>query len=145
MKGSPLKEFLLVLLFFGLLSIPLVLLTSRAKPTRIPTAPSGVSQEAISTWMTIRFAHRPESIEILSGKNKVLMLTEFESNTFEQEVSLAIREDQLELRITVKWPEGTPESICEMALAPDGLEEQSAHAWGSETLDEIFSFSWRQP
>jgi hypothetical protein len=43
----------------------------------------------------------------------------------------------------VEWPEGTPDTVAEVTIEPDGLAAQTVNVWGTGgRAEEIVSVSW---
>jgi hypothetical protein len=76
---------------------------------------------------------------------KLWTIVKPEDQSVDRSMALPIEEGRVEVLVQVKWPEGTPETVCELTLEPDGLEAQTISLWGEELLEEIYSFHWKGP
>jgi hypothetical protein len=143
MRGSIIKEVLLVFLFFGALLVPMTHLT-RTPEVLLPVEELTAAEVLLlPTWITIRFAHQPASVELLAGQYSLWSMKPVDALKSEREVGLYIPESLIELNVRVVWPDGTPQTVCELTLEPDGLAAQSLSVWGEGALDEILTFSWK--
>ncbi|MFT7512975.1 MAG: hypothetical protein ACI9QL_002183 [Candidatus Omnitrophota bacterium] len=143
MRGSIIKEVILVLLFFGVLLTPMIRLTRTPEVLQPIEELTPLEVLLLPTWLTIRFAHQPVAFEILAGQHSLWSMNPADAIKSDREIALYIPESLIELNVRVVWPAGTPQTVCELTLEPDGLATQSLTVWGEGTLDEIMTFSWK--
>lgn len=134
----------LVLIALGLLLVPLLKLTRAPSSETIDVPRNAMSASAVvAAHATLRFAHPPKffSVRTAGGASWTRRLgdqpveTEFETN-------LELKPDAgyVDLEVEVQWPTGTPRTIVELELAPDGSEAATRSAWGEGQLITTFSF-----
>lgn len=143
MRGSIVRELILLILFFGVLLVPMTRLTG----SRVPAAGVEEADPVVKghpAWIRLRFAHLPERFRILVGETLLWQASAVEDVRLDRDIVLPLHQSLVELSVQVHWPPGTPETVCELILEPDGLAERRQSAWGESTLDEIMAFSWAE-
>jgi hypothetical protein len=60
----------------------------------------------------------------------------------EVEVELPLERGGLDLRIRAVWPPGTPRTVVEVILEPDGYEPRKQTFWSEGNLNEVAGFSF---
>ncbi len=143
MRGRPWFEWMIVLLIWTVLLVPLWGLTHK-KPVRDDALVSDSSARAQTrAWAVLRFAHLPLQFTVKQD-HRVLWKSGPVSEK-EQMMDLVLRggEDRQEIRLEVTWPPDTGFSVVELSLTPEGREEQSESIWGTGALDEILVYEWR--
>lgn len=147
MRGFPPVHLLLLAIVFGVIAVPLMKLTSagpRRTVTRIETPAPKTESAKVSTWLRIRFAHRPTSLSIKLGDQELMDAGPPNESPFEKEYDLTLPKEGIELLVSGKWPEGTPDTALTIDLEPTGLETQSQTRWsfGNE-MNEVIPFQWK--
>jgi hypothetical protein len=140
MRAWPPLQVLLVLAALGLLAIPLVRLTGEQATVAVEAAPPAEEGAAVPGYVVVRFVHPPERARLSSGTQ---VLWEGRGDD-EQEAALPLEGDRLELHLEVRWPPGTPRTIAEIEVAPDGREPVKATVWGKGDLDEFVHLEFRE-
>lgn len=151
MRGFPLLNLLAALLICGAVILPLVYrATEASRVSRMVTetdqaAASPSASPAINTHLSLRFVHMPQKI-VLSCNDQPLLTREAPGTlTLEETIDLPIAESRAELQALITWPEGTPDTVVELKIEPDGIAGRTANIWSSgATADEIVTFSWRE-
>ena len=143
MRGSIVRELILLILFFGVLLVPMTRLTG----SRVPAAGVEEADPVVKghpAWIRLRFAHLPERFRILAGETLLWEARVVEDARLDRDIILPLQASLVELSVQVHWPPGTPETVCELILEPDGLAERRQSSWGESTLHEIMTFSWAE-
>jgi hypothetical protein len=152
MRGFPLLNLLAALLICGAVILPLVYRATEA--SRVPrtllesdqpaTAPSATP--VINTHVSLRFVHVPEKIVLNCNDQPLLTKESPGALSVEDTIELPVAEGRAELQALITWPDGTPYTVVELKLEPDGLAGRNANVWSTgTTADEIVTFSWREP
>lgn len=141
MKGFPLIQWILFVVVWGLLLWPLTALT-----THNGTAASRNSSPPVRhvnlVWATMRFAHMPESFQLLQGETVLWEEEHDVSTSLQKQIELSLDEGRAELKLNVAWPEGTGMTAAECTLAPDVMNEKSAVFWGRGTATGLLIYEW---
>lgn len=147
MRGSPLRQLILTFAGVGLAGALLYLLT--APPARQASnahnpAPATSSPDLSLVYLTVRYAHCPESIVIRHGASILVEAKNPNLPSMEKEVGIAIPSSgMLRLKVDAVWPQGTPDTPITLTLEPDSRESRSETRWSSgRTIHDIFSFRW---
>ncbi len=144
MRGNPRIEWLLVLVFAGLLAWPLSGLTRRAPPTWIPDAADLTDSAATSpVWMDLRFSHAPESFRLFQDDDIF-----WEGGGFEREdEDLRLRKDKGRILFSLEiiWPEAIDNAYAELSLEPENLPRQSQGFWSRGNVKRNLEFTWSNP
>ncbi len=142
MRGSPPLHLALILVGFALIALPLIGLTSMAVPTTSGAPSLAERQPEHQVFIRLRFAHPPSHVTLSDAEQ-----TLYEGQTeLLQELSrtLIIPAEGLELSLTVKWPEGTPDTAVTLELEPDALDTQSQTRWSTgPVMEEVLPFVWK--
>ena len=134
MKGSPIRDALILLtLFLGLL-VPLLGLS------RKPIEPQGEPQntetvENIEAWLDIRLSHPASSIRVLKGDQEINEVEEAMGVSLDTELSLEGETFSLE----IQWPEMVGRPYVEVRLEPEGLPAIVRGKWGKPGVQ---TFRW---
>ncbi len=141
MRGRPIVQWLVFVLLWGLLLIPLTALT-RARPPRIEAAERG-SGERVPSWAALRFSHSPLAFS-LSQDGRVLWSDDApDGQRVEGEIGIAFEGESVELVLSIRWPEGEGWRAAELDIAPEGREERTQTVWqtgGRQT--DVLRFRW---
>lgn len=147
MRGFPPIHLLLLMIAFGLIAVPLSHLTF-ARPTTVATWISGElpedTQEPVKTFVRLRFAHLPMTLEVKQG-NQVLMSEKTTSPSLEMEITtkMVVPKEGLELLVNATWPENTPSTAVAVEVEPDGKSLRSQTLWSVDsTLGDVCSLTW---
>ena len=143
MKGNPFKELVLVAVFFLAMLIPMLRLTGLHADAPLLTVEDEHRIAVLrESWATFRFAHRPEKCVLTVNGIALWTILAPEENRIDQSIPLPIEQDRVEVLVSVTWPEGTPETVCELTLEPDGLPGQQVSVWGSGSIEELLLYHW---
>jgi len=142
MRGfPPIQIFLLCFAFIGL-AVPLSYLTgnsAQAKPVLAAVVKQGNSTSA---WLRLRYAHAPSKLSVKVGDKE--LISSIEASPVEMKAALDSVIDGVDVFVTAAWPEGTPDTVLTLEIAPDGLESRSETRWSAGgSLDEVFTFVWK--
>ena len=109
-----------------------------------PIEDSAENPSAISARVSIRLVHAARRIRLSAGGAVIHEWTPgVDDLLLEEPVTLPFSEDRSELPIEIEWPPGTPDSVAELRVEPDGLPARSINVWGSSGgADEVVAFSW---
>lgn len=144
MTSSPLRQFFPALAAVLLLGLFLYKMTEA--PPAQPAAPQRAATEGtadIPTIMTVRCAHRPESISISHG-GRILWKSEAPELHEEVECGMPLEQNAITLTVSARWPEGTPDTPVTLELEPEGRQAVSATRWSfGPALNDTYSFSWK--
>ncbi|MCC5847626.1 MAG: hypothetical protein JJU29_05970 [Verrucomicrobia bacterium] len=144
MRGNPRIEWILVLVFSGLLAWPLFGLTRRAPPTwyaDVSLLPEGST--ATPVWLDLRFSHAPESFRI-TWSEEVL----WEGGGFDREdedLLLQKENGRVLFSLEIVWPEDLNGAYTEISLEPENLPRKSQGFWSRGNVQRNLEFSWPNP
>lgn len=144
MIGFPLRQLAVTAaLFLGLL-IPLAALSRRQPPAPVLAIDHvhDVERTQITAWATLHFAHPPLHVHLHQGDREIWHLDPTDEKEFESEIVLGVGNGFAEIVAHVVWPAGTPESVIELTLEPDGMEARTISDWGHGKLDTVLMFEW---
>jgi hypothetical protein len=148
MKSWPPFQGFLVLAALALLLIPTIRLTG-GRPSSPPAvefmAPESTDASKIAAHVTLRFAHAPERFTVLERGRPIWthdIRTDGDAGQTEFDGTIMLRSDggYADLAVAVVWPPGTPRTVVELDLLPDGAEGATRTAWGESEFTTNFSF-----
>ncbi len=151
MRGSPPLQLLIVTLGLLAFAWPLRRLTAeRPVQAAAPVAPAGAAvrpgTSAVHATLFVRFAHRPEKVEVLDAHGSLWKAEQPEVSPVEVPLQVVVENDAAELTVRAQWPAGTPETALGLTLEPDGRESRETTVWSAETgLERIVLFQWKTP
>lgn len=143
MTSSPLRQFFPALAGSIMVGLLLYHMTSAppAAPAALRNAPAG-KVPGVPTVITVRCAHKPESISIAAG-GRLLWQSRSPDLHEEAECLLPLKQDSATLTVSARWPEGTPDTPVTLELEPEGKRSVSATRWSfGPSLNDTYSFSW---
>lgn len=143
MTSSPLRQFFPTLGAVILLGFFLYHMTA-ATPAAQEAPQSAAAQNAdVPTVITVRCAHRPESLSISLG-GRILWQPGAPGLHEEVECGLPLEDGSVTLTVSARWPEGTPDTPVTLELEPEGRPSASATRWSfGPSLNDSYSFSWK--
>lgn len=148
MRSNPLLEAALLLILFGLITVPILRITSASPPPIEAPTPTAASVETTFCFATIRAAHPPAVLTILHESETLLSVTN-PPPMIEEEWALPtenIGPTGLELEVRATWPpDATPlpvETAIEITLEPDTHSARSATLWTSGPAEDFLPFIW---
>jgi hypothetical protein len=149
MRGNPLVEAALFVVLWGLLAVPLALLT-RGPGSRDPgeQAPGPVvsaadMKTAAGVWAELRFSHVPDAFTVRHGKT--ILWEDIAPTALREMRALPLRVGagtQLMLALRVVWPPEVDAGVAELTLEPDGLASRARHVWGQGAYEDTLEFAW---
>lgn len=142
MKGFPLVQWLLFVAIWGLLLWPLSALTSH-KVQDVPAQINESPQQMNAVWASLRFAHIPDSFQLLQGGRVVWEERNDIRKSLQKQIELEWAGSLLELELQVEWPDDTGITAAECRLAPDSMDEKSAVFWGRGKTAGLLVYDWR--
>ena len=143
MRGQPFKELAIIAVLFIALLLPMLKLTGQTR--RAATLEPEEEQDIAilrDSWVSFRFAHLPERCELTVNGIKLWTVIQPGEVQFDRAIPLSIEFNRVDIHVVATWPEGTPETVCELTIEPDGLDTKSLSFWSEVLLDEIYSFNW---
>jgi len=145
MRGFPLLNLIGILALLGLMAVPLAAISGKQAA---PQAAGLVSQSAKtavrSTVVTLVLVHPVTSASMWKDGR---MIFEWKApqqlgTRLEATVDLPYFEGTAEFELRLQWPEGTPKSVAEVTLAPEGLDAKTQNVWGDGRAEEIVTLGW---
>lgn len=144
MTSTPLRQFFPTLggvILLGFFLYDMTAAPSEVQKTDIPTPAAQTTN--VPTVITVRCAHRPESLSISCGGH-ILWQPQTPGLHEETECGLPLEEGSATLTVSARWPEGTPDTPVTLELEPAGRPSASATRWSfGSILNDIYSFSWK--
>ena len=147
MRGFPLLNLLLALFLSGVVLLPLVYRATRVVPATAvesarPDAPA--SADGIASHVSLQFVHAPVSVRLMNGG---VVLKEWPDAggalLLEDAMKLPFNEHRSEFSVEIAWPAGTPKTMAEITLEPDGLAVRQANVWSDgAAADELVILTW---
>lgn len=144
MRGNPRTEWILVLVFAGLLAWPLFGLTRRAPPRWIPDMERGTDLAVASpVWMDLRFSHAPVDFQIIQGEEPL-----WEGGGFEREdedLRLEMENGRILFSLEITWPDSVDNAYAEIILEPENFPRKSLGFWSRGNVKRNLEFAWPNP
>lgn len=103
MRGHPIWELLLFGLLWGVLLVPLRMVTGHVQ-TEVPSA-SSVESQSVTAWLRLQFSEAPRQFTIFAADGSLLWSESEPALDMEQPVSLAWQGEAVVLRYEVLWPQ----------------------------------------
>ncbi len=147
MRGSPLLQCLIGAVAFALFAIPLVRLTvarSAMPRTNEATARAAETATVRHTFIRIRFAHLPKTLSLRhDGRELIPPSASGLVSPFETATSMPVSTEGIDLALTARWPDHTPDTAVTVELEPDELDARRETRWSAgSAMDETLSFKW---
>ncbi|MBS5507907.1 MAG: hypothetical protein KHX31_04655 [Akkermansia sp.] len=144
MTSTPLRQFFPTLGVVLLLGFFLYSMTAATPGAQEADRPAPAAQAAdVPTVITIRCAHRPESLSVSCG-GRILWQSGTPGLHEEVECGLPLEDGSVTLTVSARWPEGTPDTPVTLELEPEGRPSASATRWSfGPSLNDSYSFSWK--
>jgi len=143
LKGSPIREFILVLLAGCLLALPLFYLTRPSRRAPPAGARPAAASDEIPAWFSLRLSHTPERFTLRQG-GQVLAQG---GGLLRVEDDLVLQHDggHVAVQLTLQWPDDVPSAYVELSLEPVEMPEQRLGFWAAGTVTRTLEFSWTPP
>lgn len=144
MTSTPLRQFFPTLGVVLLLGFFLYSMTAATPGAQEADRPAPAAQAAdVPTVITIRCAHRPESLSVSCG-GRILWHSGTPGLHEEVECGLPLEDGSVTLTVSARWPEGTPDTPVTLELEPEGRPSASDTRWSfGPSLNDSYSFSWK--
>lgn len=144
MRGYPPLQLLLVVIGFGLLSLPLYHLTCRPQDMRDDTTASVQEAEKPrdrKATLQVRCAHAPESLELLTTRGS--LITWKQETQWPQNTSFTYTPGKtVEIAIAAAWAKSIPSTAVSLEFIPEGQTAQSKTLWSQDAeMDDVFQFT----
>ncbi len=146
MRGFPFLNLLIALLLSGAVMLPLVYRATQKAPALAPVEyPAAAAAGGnVSSHVSLRFVHAPVSVRLRNGE---VVLHEWTSpagvRLLEESVAMPFNDSRAEFTAQITWPSGTPDTMVEIKVEPDGKPSRSANVWSSgPAADELVSLTW---
>ena len=143
MRGFPLLNLLVCL---GLAFAVVAPLVRRMTVVAAPPPPAAAVDTSGSVEASVRFrcVHAPRSLAVTAAGRPLARWENAAGDlAFEERVALPWEARRTEFTVTASWPDGTPETVIEVTIEPDGLEARTTNLWSSGgTLEEIVGTTW---
>lgn len=140
MRGQPLRQWLLFILLWGLLALPIVWVTRDRDDAGVSAAASHQTNR-VACWVSLRFSAPPASFRVLQEHNAIWSEMSPEGVRFERELELEHDAYGAELRLSAALPR--EHVAVEVTLEPFGRQRQSRTLWSDGDLEVTLSFPWR--
>ena len=146
MRGFPFLNLLLALLVSGAVVWPLVW-----RSTQVPAAPAAAREAEIApapgrvaSFVSLRFVHAPVRVVMKTGESVLHEWPAPGGLLLEDTVSVPLSDDRTEFSLQIEWPAGTPDTVAELKVEPEGRESRSTNVWGREgKADELITLNWK--
>jgi hypothetical protein len=148
MRGFPFFNLIICLLLCGGVLLPLVYratqVTAAAAPVPEPVA-AAAPGGSVPAHVSLRFVHAPVSARLKAG-DKVLheWKPDQPDTELDEDVILPLTEGRSEFTVQIAWPAGTPATVAELRVEPDGLPSRTANIWATGSADEVIALTWKE-
>lgn len=146
MKGSPLRDLILIIIGAALCLIPLRLLTRPVSTAdrHVAGATDTMDGETneMNAWLDLRFSHAPEVVRILHHGR---LLFEGGGATREDaDLKLQLSGNRNVLDCEFRWPEAVEEAYAELKLEAEDLPVRQLGFWGRGEEKRSWTLVWEQ-
>ncbi len=150
MRGFPLLNLILCLLLSGAVLLPMVYRSTRepgmVAHVPVPDAGPVLATPVVPARVMLRFVHAPVQVRLFAGETPLHEWKPAKPDTeLEAEVNLPLSEGRSEFTVKIEWPAGTPNTMAELRVEPDGLATRTANIWGEGSADEVVALTWKDP
>jgi hypothetical protein len=145
MKGSPLRDAILILLGAVLVLIPLRLLTRtvpvphdhvHAEPTE-----NAVTSE-VEAWIDLRFSHAPEELRI--SQNGTVLFEGGGELREDADIVLTLSDARNALDLEFRWSEDVEQAYVELTLEAEGLPIRELGFWSKGEEKRRWILEWEE-
>ncbi len=147
MRGFPLLNLLIALLLSGTVLLPFVYKASRVVP--IPAEVAGPPGESldhegrVSSHVRLRCGHAPSRVLLKHGETLLHEWGSPAGTILEETLMLPLTDNRTEFTVQATWPAGTPETVIEITIEPEGKAARMVNVWASgPAADELVTLSW---
>lgn len=142
MSGRPILQWLIFILLWSFLLIPIVFVTrSVESPVRDTAVRSSASTIMDPAWLSVRFSDVPKRFSFRADGEVVWSEDEPSGHFFERSVLLQPGEHGLEMRLQADFPEAVA-VVAEVTLESSGGSKWSRTLWTQNPVDELVYFNW---
>lgn len=141
MRGRPLFQWLVFIIAWSGLLIPILRVTRATPALEKASSPavSEITDEA--SWLSVRFSHPPENFSFISDDQIIWSEPQPSGLVFERDVRLRPQEHGLEISLAARFSI-TSAVAAEVMLEPPGGQRWSRTVWLETPADEVLHFDW---
>jgi hypothetical protein len=147
MRGFPFFNLIICLFLSGGVLLPLVYRATQTRPPVVTAAvPVKVSVAGtVPAHVSLHFVHAPVSARLKNGDRVMDEWKPDKPDTeLEEDIHLPVSQGRSEFTVQIEWPAGTPMTVAELRVDPDGLPSRTANIWGSGSADEVVVLTWKE-
>ena len=148
MRGFPFFNLIICLFLCGGVLLPLVYRATQAPAAAaVIPAPAVVPPPAgsVTAHVMLRFVHAPVSARLKAGDRLLHEWKPDKPDTeLDEDVSLPLTGGRSEFTVQIEWPAGTPETVAELRVEPDGMSSRTANIWGTGSTEEVVALTWKE-
>lgn len=148
MRGFPFLNLLIALVLSLAVLWPLVWRYTRTEEkaeSLEAAAPLVEPEPGEPARVSLRFVHAPLAVKLMADGQTLHEWTALAGAlVLEESVTLPLVEDRVEIMVQITWPAGTPETVAELQVEPDGREKKRANVWSVDgAADELIALTWK--
>ncbi|MGA0332701.1 MAG: hypothetical protein ACO3NW_01960 [Kiritimatiellia bacterium] len=144
MKGSPLRDVLLIVMGALLMWLPLRWLTRAPQTTPgIEASPAQPVPSTSDAWLEFRFSQAPESVKVFQEGE--LLFEGGGALREEADLRLDLSEARNRLQLEFRWPEAVEQAYAELRLEVEERPALQIGFWGNGTLTRYWVLEWEEP
>jgi hypothetical protein len=99
--------------------------------------------ESVRTTASLKYTSKPDVFRVLQHGDVLWESNDPAPAAAQGVIALQVTEGDAEVLVEASWSTEGPH-VFEVTLAPDGMEEQSCHAWSGRRLEDVFSYHWHE-
>lgn len=139
MRGNPLKEFIIFIIIWGSLIMPISIL-SKERPFKDDNK-NQINDMSYECLVTVKTTSLPTLLR-LSQDNKVCWeVKNSQEYVLEKELSLKHQKGVAELLLEADFNNAETKAIA-VTISPISSDDQTITLWGEENFNELLHFSW---
>ncbi|HEX2748481.1 MAG TPA: hypothetical protein VHM91_10815 [Verrucomicrobiales bacterium] len=146
MRGFPFFNLIICLFLSGGVLLPLVYRATQVPASVVVNAPEPVhSAGSVPAHVSLHFVHAPVSARLKAGETLIHEWKPGKPDTeLEEDVNLPLSGGRSEFSVQIEWPAGTPRSVAELRIEPEGYAARNANIWGEGSAEEVVAFAWKE-
>lgn len=145
MHGRPITEWIVFLVCWLALLVPVVRLTGRVPDAGPPAPVEAAGDTAIRTDARLQASSVPRMVRVRQGDRVLWELKQPDDTPRTASLALTVEDHVAEVWVEASWPESAPRPrVLELLLAPDGMREQGRHLWTDEEVDDVLVYEWSE-
>ena len=147
MRGFPFFNLIICLFLSGGVLLPLVYRATRVPDPVVAPAPGPLHSigGSVPAHVSLHFVHAPVAARMKAGETLIHEWKPAKPDMeLEEEVTLPLSGGRSEFTVQIEWPAGTPRSVAELRIEPEGYAVRNANIWGEGSADEVVAFSWKE-